>query len=123
MSEMFDETTGQRLTRYRALAARARSTAEKVRAEDVRVGYLELARSWEELAAQLQREQKSVPGTVPPPERSFDALDQPKCERCGEGTALVRRTPHPELGIKFELQTFACGTCGNIQSRNLQWSG
>jgi hypothetical protein len=123
VSEQLDDTAGQRLARYRTLAARARSTAEKVRAGDLRSGYLELARSWEDLAAQLQREERAASGAIPSPEPDFDVLDQPRCEQCGERTSLIRRTPHPELGIKYELQTFGCGACSNVQSRNMLWSG
>jgi hypothetical protein len=123
MHDEFEETADQRLARYRSLAAKARQTAEKVRSDDVRAGYLDLARSWDDLAAELQRKQRSAPASPPPAQRSFDVNDQPKCGQCGGGTTLIRRTPHPELGVMYELQTFACSQCGHAQSRNLKWPG
>ena len=44
-------------------------------------------------------------------------LDRPFCEECGGKTRLARREPHPSLGLRFELQTFECGTCGHAQTR------
>ena len=46
-------------------------------------------------------------------------LDRPPCEECGAKTRLIRRTPHPTLGLHFELQSFECDACGHTQTRNI----
>jgi hypothetical protein len=122
MNGPFEETAQQRLARYRALATRARETAEKAGSEDLRAGYLGLARSWDDLAAQLLSEEGLSASSVPPAQQSFSLFDQPRCENCGTDTTLVRRTPHPSLGLNYELQTFACPKCEHSQTRDVEWS-
>ena len=45
-------------------------------------------------------------------------LDRPLCEECGTRTRLTRRTPHPTLGLHFELQSFECPQCRHQQVRS-----
>jgi len=43
------------------------------------------------------------------------AANTPKCEKCGGRTYLSRREPHPTLGLMYELHTFRCASCENLQ--------
>jgi Uncharacterized conserved protein (DUF2285) len=47
----------------------------------------------------------------------YGADDRPPCAKCSVETFLSRRTPHPTLGVGYELQTFTCFNCGDIQTR------
>jgi hypothetical protein len=123
MTGRFEKTAHQRLARYRALAARAREAAESAISEDLRLAYTGLAVSWEELGDQLRQDEGLLESSVPQSNRDYAVLDQPKCKKCGAGTNLVRRTPHPTRGMHYELQTFACPICEHSQSRDADWRG
>jgi hypothetical protein len=41
----------------------------------------------------------------------FGATDTPVCPECKNLMRITRRTPHPEYGYDFELQTFTCRVC------------
>jgi hypothetical protein len=38
-----------------------------------------------------------------------------KCELCGKSMRITRRQEHPTLGPQYELQTFTCPRCANVQ--------
>jgi hypothetical protein len=38
-----------------------------------------------------------------------------KCELCGKSMRITRRQEHPTRGPQYELQTFTCPHCANIQ--------
>ena len=54
---------------------------------------------------------------------TFGAGDTPPCERCGEPMNMAGRETHPELGERYELQTFECGGCNHISTRNVDEQG
>jgi hypothetical protein len=41
-------------------------------------------------------------------DRCFGIYDKVACGRCGGDAHISRRTPHPDRGTGFELQTFTC---------------
>jgi hypothetical protein len=43
-----------------------------------------------------------------------------KCSKCGSVSRLSRRESHPERGPQYELQTFSCRKCGNIDTRDVE---
>ena len=53
---------------------------------------------------------------IGPIERKHARALPAKCNICGRRMTITRRDAHPELGPKFELQTFAC-SCGQILKR------
>ncbi len=57
------------------------------------------------------------------PERHFGARERLRCDECGAEMVVVRRTPHRELGMAFELQTFRCVDCGCELSRSVDGDG
>ena len=129
MSGTTEETPEERLSRYRNLASEARQAAARAGAPDVEAGYAGLARSWDDLADQLERELGYAPsGAAAAPVgsgvgTSFGSTDQPPCEDCGQPTYLSRRAPHPTRGPTYEFQTFSCQSCGHSQSRDADWRG
>jgi hypothetical protein len=64
---------------------------------------------------------------LPPRKRDLpkygSRLSAPKCESCGSGMRIKRREAHPELGPKYELQTFACINCGHLRTRKAESPG
>jgi uncharacterized protein YbaR (Trm112 family) len=46
------------------------------------------------------------------------ATDTPACPKCKNAMSLTRRSPHPEYGCEFELQTFTCRVCRHEIKRN-----
>ena len=50
-------------------------------------------------------------------------LFPPKCIDCGLSMRIRRREAHPMLGPAYELQTYACVRCGQIQQRNADTPG
>ena len=48
----------------------------------------------------------------------FGATDTPTCPACKNRMCITRRTPHPEHGYDFELQTFTCTVCDHEIERN-----
>jgi hypothetical protein len=46
-----------------------------------------------------------------------------KCEVCGKSMRITRRQPHPTRGPQYELQTFTCPHCENIQQASTQSLG
>ena len=56
MTSIFEESPMERVRRYLALAERARDRAERIPAQDLRLSYLRMAQSWEELAFETERE-------------------------------------------------------------------
>ena len=50
-------------------------------------------------------------------------LSPPKCKVCGYSMRIKRREAHPKLGPKYELQTFACIRCGQLQKRDAATPG
>lgn len=55
--------------------------------------------------------------------RRFGAMDTPACPNCKNPMRLTRRTPHPQYGYDFELQTFTCGVCKHQIERNADLLG
>ena len=129
MSGSFEETPQERLSRYRNLAYDARQAAARAGAPDVQAGYAGLAKSWDDLADQLQREigsaAEAAGGTLAGGAvgSGFGSTDQPACEQCGQPTFLSRRAPHPARGPHYEFQTFSCPGCGHSQTRDADWRG
>jgi hypothetical protein len=128
MSGSLQETPQERLSRYRNLAEEARQAAARAGAADVGAGYAGLAKSWDDLADQLERELGLAPSSAMAPGggtigTSFGSTDQPPCEQCGQPALLSRRAPHPTRGPAFELQTFSCPGCGHTQTRDADWRG
>lgn len=64
---------------------------------------------------------------VPPRKRDplkyGSRFSAPKCDSCGSGMRIKRREAHPELGPKYELQTFACINCGHLGTRKAESPG
>jgi hypothetical protein len=56
-------------------------------------------------------------------EGKFGAGDTPPCKRCGADTRMIGRETHPDLGKQYELQTFECGSCGDISTRSVDAEG
>lgn len=50
-----------------------------------------------------------------------EPIERPPCEHCGEATMLVRREPHPEIGLPTELRTFECKVCGKQTLKAVKW--
>ncbi len=50
-------------------------------------------------------------------------LFPPKCIGCGLSMRIRRRQAHPERGPQYELQTYACVRCGQIQQRDAATPG
>jgi hypothetical protein len=46
------------------------------------------------------------------PALGFGIGDRLACPQCHRIMRLTRRTPDPERGVAYELQTFACARCG-----------
>jgi uncharacterized protein with PIN domain len=40
---------------------------------------------------------------------------QQRCQVCGRAMRITRRQEHPARGPQYELQTFTCPHCANIQ--------
>lgn len=55
--------------------------------------------------------------------RSFGADDHPACPACGKPMSLSRRSPHPEYGSDYEIQTFSCSACGHEETRSSDKAG
>jgi hypothetical protein len=122
MSGSSEETPQERLSRYRNLADDARQAAARAGAPDVQAGYAGLAKSWDDLADQLEREIGSA-AEAGGAGGGFGTTDQPACEQCGQSTFLSRRAPHPTRGPHYEFQTFSCPGCGHTQTRDADWRG
>jgi hypothetical protein len=54
---------------------------------------------------------------------SFGVADTPTCPECKSQMRLTRRTPHPNHGYDFELQTFTCRVCRHEVQRNADRRG
>ena len=64
-----------------------------------------------------------LPGRKLPKPKHGSHLHPPKCDACGYGMRIKRREAHPELGPKFELQTYACINCGHLRKRDTESAG
>jgi hypothetical protein len=56
-------------------------------------------------------------------DRCFGIYDKVACCRCGGDAHISRRTPHPDRGSGFELQTFTCRLCEHEQTRVADHAG
>jgi len=54
---------------------------------------------------------------------SFLADDHPACPHCRSLMFVSRRTPHPSLGIDFELQDLNCSKCAYVTRRAINGDG
>jgi len=54
---------------------------------------------------------------------SFGAHDIFACKLCHGEMMLTRRSPHPKLGEKYELQRFTCQQCGHEANRAIDADG
>jgi hypothetical protein len=59
----------------------------------------------------------------PPQRLAFGADDTDVCEKCGGAMSVARRTPHPEYGTAYELQTLGCLACPHTILRSADESG
>ena len=57
------------------------------------------------------------------PNVTFGAGVGPTCLTCRVVTHVIRRTPHPVYGSKYELQTFQCQTCRDEIERSADCDG
>ncbi|AXK82303.1 hypothetical protein DW352_18320 [Pseudolabrys taiwanensis] len=53
----------------------------------------------------------------------FGAHDVLACKLCHGQMLLTRRSPHPKLGDKYELQRFTCQQCHHEASRSVDADG
>lgn len=60
MSSIFEESPGERASRYLELADRARRRAERIDEPELRHSYLQMSQAWEKLAIQAERESHQV---------------------------------------------------------------
>lgn len=54
---------------------------------------------------------------------SFGSDDQPQCPKCGGRMSVSRRSPDPERGEAYEIQTISCSGCEHEFTRNVDRSG
>jgi Zn finger protein HypA/HybF involved in hydrogenase expression len=57
------------------------------------------------------------------PRQEFGALQRQTCPNCAGHMAVVRRTPHPDDGETFEVQTLECSECGSQEQRIVDKDG
>jgi hypothetical protein len=55
--------------------------------------------------------------------RPFGTDDRLPCATCGQDAYLSARSPHPELGENYELQTFVCRSCKASTRRSVDIDG
>ena len=53
----------------------------------------------------------------------FGVFDGAECPQCGKPLVVVRRSPDPELGTKFEQQTLTCPACKHTLDRSVDRDG
>jgi hypothetical protein len=54
---------------------------------------------------------------------TYGAQDRLTCGHCGGDAMLARRSPHPDLGDKYEIQIFRCLACGDEKHRTVDAAG
>ena len=55
---------------------------------------------------------------------SFGAHDRLRCNQCSSGSMhVMRRSPHPNLGAKYELQMLVCDACEFERLRSVDSEG
>ena len=57
------------------------------------------------------------------PNSQFGVDDRLACPQCGHPMHIIRRTPHNELGGRYEHQTFICRNCRNQIERSADRDG
>ena len=53
----------------------------------------------------------------------FGVFDGAQCPQCGNPLVIVRRSPDPQLGTKFEQQTLICPACKHEFDRSVDGDG
>jgi len=50
-------------------------------------------------------------------------LRDPYCLSCSKDMDLIHRSPHPEFGDNYEIQTFCCSACNQEKTRTVDKAG
>jgi uncharacterized protein YbaR (Trm112 family) len=53
----------------------------------------------------------------------FGVFDGAECPRCGKPLIILRRSPDPQLGTKFEQQMLICPACKHELGRTVDGDG